>query len=271
MTVSGAGPAGMVAAAVLAASAAALLAGPAGAAPPEPAHPQGLSAGRRGTLLLLGTTVLAVPAAGLEPRRLALGVILLGCGGAVAGVVRRARAASRADHRRRAVVEVAEALAGELRAGRPPQAALERAVEVWAPFEVVASAGRLGADVPSALARLAAEPGAEDLQRVASAWQVSAESGSGLAATLTQVAASVRAMQATRLAVAAELASAQATARLVGVLPLAVLTMAAGVGGRPWQFLLQSPLGLACLAAGAGLGFAGLWWIDRIAAGVLRR
>lgn len=256
---------------VLAALAAALL------CPPGPRHgpTNGQGCAVRSHPALVTPAVLAGGSAALllwlDGRRLALALIVLGCAGAVAQMVGRARLARVADQRRAAVVEVAEALAGELRAGQPLLVALERCTETWAGFEPVAAAGRLGADVPTAMRRLVRLPGAEGLAEVATAWQVSHSSGAGLSTALGQVTATARARQSTRHVVAAELASARATARLVALLPVGVLVMAAGVGGRPWQFLLASPAGLACLAAGAALAFAGLWWIDRIAEGVLRR
>jgi tight adherence protein B len=134
----------------------------------------------------------------------------------------------------------------------------------------VVGAARLGASVPAVLHRLARTPGAEGLHEVAAGWQLSERSGAGLVGVLGQVADTARERQATRHVVQGELASAQATARLVAVLPLASLGMSAGIGGHPWHFLLATTAGVACLGFSVALTFAGLAWIDRIAAAVLR-
>ncbi len=225
--------------------------------------------GRRGAAAALagGVAALTVP---LEGASLAVAVIALLTVIGSALTWRRGREQARCQERRAQVVEVSEALVGELRSGQPVVEALERCSRTWSPLLPVAAAARLGADVPAALRRSAALPGAEGLERLASAWQVSQRTGSPLSQVVDQVAVSARAeLAATRL-VRAELASAQATARLVALLPVATLTMSAGVGGHPWAFLLGHPVGLACLATGIGLVFAGLWWIDRIAASVAR-
>lgn len=206
----------------------------------------------------------------LDGTRLMLGLVALGASGAAALLVRRARTARAAEVRQAVVVQLCEALVGELRAGQPVTAGLEHCLDLWPQLEPVVAAARLDADVPAALRRLAALPGAEGLREIASAWQVSQRSGAGLATALSQVAVTARERQGTRHLVRGELASAQATARLVAVLPVAALAMSAGIGGHPWQFLLGSAPGVACLALGLIFAFAGLLWIDRIAAGVLR-
>jgi tight adherence protein B len=205
-----------------------------------------------------------------DGTRLALGLVSLGAVGGAVLLVRRARAAKAAAVRQAVVVDVCEALVGELRAGQPLTASLEHCRELWPELEPVVAAARLGADVPAALRRTAAARGAEGLAEVASAWQVSERSGAGLATALGQVALTARAREGTRRLVQGELASAQATARLVAVLPIASLAMSAGVGGDPWHFLLATPAGVACLGLGALFALAGLLWIDRIAARVLR-
>jgi tight adherence protein B len=222
----------------------------------------------------LGVAAAAAVALGsatmLTGRRLALALILVCCAAGAAELVRRARQSRAAERRQAAVVEVCEALVGELRAGQPLLWSLEHCVEVWPDLAPVAAAARLGADVPAALRRLARQPGADALHQVAAAWQVSQTSGAGLAGVLSQVSRSARAAEATRHVVRGELASAQATARLVAVLPLGSLAMSAGVGGRPWHFLLDTWPGLGCLGLGCAAAFAGLLWIDRIARAVLR-
>jgi tight adherence protein B len=166
-------------------------------------------------------------------------------------------------------VVLCEALVGELRAGQPLVASVEHCRDAWPELDPVVAAARLGADVPAALRRLSQLPGAEGLLEVAAAWQIAHASGAGLATALGQVAASARTRAGTRLLVRGELASAQATARLVALLPLGSLAMAAGIGGDPWHFLLATPVGVGCLGAGVLLVLAGLLWIDRIAAAVL--
>jgi tight adherence protein B len=265
-----------VVAVVLAAVTVALLAPPtvrAGPVDPSSGSPADSRLRRRpdvAAVALLAGAVVALTVT-VDGLRLALGLIVLGSAVAVALLVRRARRAAAAERRQALVVAVCEALVGELRAGQPLVTSLEHCVEVWLDFAPVVAAGRLGADVPTALRRLAAQPGAEGLREVASAWQLSQQSGGGLATTLAQVAGTARQRQSTRHLVQGELASAQATARLVALMPIASLAMSAGIGADPWHFLFGTPIGLGCLGAGLCFAFSGLLWIDRIAAAVLTR
>ena len=250
-------------AAALAGLAAALAAGPLPARP-RPIRPSGTR--RAPVLLMLAVgTVAGGLVTLLDGVDLALGLVVLFAAAGVAQIWRRGRRRGAEERCRAAVVELAEVLVGELRAGQPVLRALERGQDAWPAFAPVAGAARLGADVPAALRRLAADPGAEGLREVAAAWQVSERSGVALASALDQVVGSARARQATAGLVRAELASAQATARLVAALPLATLAMAAGAGADPWAFLFRHPGGVACLAAGVALVLGGLAWIDRIA------
>ncbi len=208
----------------------------------------------------------------------AISTSLAGPAALVAGAVALAgRAVLRARERRRATAETAarvldacELMSAELGAGQPPDAALRRAATGWPPLAPVAEAAELGGDVPLALRRLAAEPGAADLRAVAGAWALAHRSGSGLADALDRVVASIRADRALGRVVEGELASARATARLVAGLPVVVLLLGNSGGGSAIGFLLGTPLGLACLTTGLALGLTGLWWIERIAAQVTR-
>lgn len=166
------------------------------------------------------------------------------------------------------VRETCEQLAAELAAGRPAGDALAQVAATWGFLEPAAAAFRIGADVPAALLALSRRPGAGDLRLLAAAWQVSQRTGQGLAAATHRVAAELVSARRTRRIVDGELASARATARLVAALPIVAWAMGSGAGGSPVAFLLGSPAGWACLAAGTGIGLVGLWWIEAIAGDV---
>jgi len=220
--------------------------------------------------VVLGVCTVAAVVVLFDGTTLVLALVATGCASATAQAWRRHLRLKVRDERRARVVEVGEAMVGELRAGQPPQVALARAGEVWPDLVPVVAAARLGADVPEALRDRATLPGAEGLADLAAAWQVSQRSGAALTTSLGQVVASARARQLAGHLVRGELSSARATARLVALLPVGTLAMSAGIGGDPWAFLFGHPVGQGCLAAGTGLVFAGLAWIDRMAAAVDR-
>jgi len=218
----------------------------------------GAAAAATCVVLAGSTTTVALTAAALA---VALGARALG---------RRRRDRAEAAVAAGRVLETCELMASELAAGHPPDAALQRAAAEWPVLGPAAKAADLGSDLPAALVELARTPGAEDLRLVAAAWSVAHRTGGGLAAALDRVAEAIRGRRATRRVVESELASARATARLVAVLPLVMLLVGSGEGSGAFGFLLGHPAGMACLAVGLGLGFAGLWWIERIADEVTR-
>ncbi|HWJ08064.1 MAG TPA: type II secretion system F family protein [Nocardioides sp.] len=210
----------------------------------------------------------AVALAAGSPRSAVLLVLILAVAAGALRMVRRARAARTAAAHRSRAVELCDALQAELAAGQTAVQALERAVADWALVGPAARAAATGGDVAATLRDLAAEPGAGSLRVVAGAWQVAHRTGHGLADALGRVADDLRAGEQTRRIVAGELASARATARLLAGLPLLALAMGAGAGAEPWAFLLGRPAGLACLAAGLGLAYAGLAWVEGLARAV---
>ncbi|MFH9419961.1 type II secretion system F family protein [Streptomyces sp. NPDC017529] len=170
------------------------------------------------------------------------------------------------DRRSAAVIELCEAVAAELRAGRQPGQAL---VAAGAPGlggagAAVAAAARLGGDVPQALRAAARLPGAEGLAGVAACWQVAVEGGAGLAAGLERIATALRAQRDQREDLQAHLAGPRATALMLALLPVGGLVMGSALGADPLRVLLHTPAGWACLLIGGLLEWGGIAWTARI-------
>ena len=218
-----------------------------------------------GAVALSCLSVLGLALLRLGPRWLVVGAVLGAAAWSVHRLWNRVRRRRTTAVTAEAVLSVCELLAAELAAGRAPPTALTRAADDWPLLRSVAETATFGGDVPAALTALSATRGAAGLRLVGAAWSVTQHSGRGLAEALAQVAGVIRADQRTARVVAGELASARATARLVGLLPVVALLMAAGGGGDPIGFLVRSPAGLLCLGGGFGLGLAGVWWIESIA------
>lgn len=207
----------------------------------------------------------------LSTQRLVLVGLAAAASLGFARMVRRRRRTRAAEQRSDQVLAACDSMASDLAAGQPPLRSLDRVAEDWPEFASVAVAGQMGADVPGALRELGALPGGRQLCHLAAAWQVAHGSGAGLAKVLGETADSMRSHRRTARLVAAELAAAHATARMLAVLPLGVLLLGSGIGGDPVGFLVGSTPGLVCLAMGLALSFAGLFWLERIADGVLSR
>lgn len=172
-----------------------------------------------------------------------------------------------------AVGALCAAVAGDLRAGLAPPAALAGALgrEGWPEHPGLSevalpllAAARFGGDVPAALRAAARSEGAEGLSGVAACWQVAVDGGAGLADGLDRVAAALRAERDGREELRAQLAAPRSTVALLALLPVFGLVLGAGLGADPLGTLLRTPAGLGCLAAGGLLEWAGLAWTARI-------
>ncbi|MBB5120501.1 membrane protein [Streptomyces eurocidicus] len=178
-----------------------------------------------------------------------------------------ARAAGRERERREtAVIELCGEVAGELRAGRQPHEALAGASAgtLGGGWAAVPAAARFGGDVPAALRSVGRRPGAEGLNGVAACWQVAVDGGAGLAAGLDKVAGALSAERDQREELRAQLAGTRSTAAMLAVLPVLALLMGGALGAEPLRVLLHTVPGLACLALGGLLEWAGLMWTKRI-------
>jgi tight adherence protein B len=257
---------GMIAAIAAATASVLLLRGPRLSQPAASWRPH------RGVLTTVAVLVAGgASAAFLDGSRVVLGLVAVAVAAALSREVGRRRRRTEAERRAEQVLAMCDGLASDLRAGQPPVTALAAAADDWPELTPVAAAAGFGADVPAALRQLGTSPGAGQLRVVAAAWQVAHRSGAGLAGALTMAAQRLRDDRATARVLATEMAAAQATARLLAVLPLAVLVLGSGLGGDPFGFLLDSPAGLVCLCTGLLLEYAGLVWLARIADQVLGR
>lgn len=207
----------------------------------------------------------------LSGQRLVLGLVALGVGWSALTLIRRAHEAEAASTFASRVLEACEGMAADLAVGQPQQMVLDRVAERWPPFAPVAMAGQVGADIPEAMRELANRRGGAALRRIAATWQVASATGSGLSDALEVAAEGVRTQRRITRLIETELAGAKATSKLLAILPLGVLLMGQGIGGEPFNFLTQSPFGLGCLALGAALTIAGIFWLDAIATNVLER
>jgi len=233
---------------------------------PERLRLPATAAGSPRTARWCGLVFVAVAGALLTGARLVvLSLIVGGSAWAVLRLVMARRAAREAEARRARVIELCDGLRAELASGQTAHAALDRAAADWPLVAPAARVAAAGGDVPSALRDLAATPGAGSLRIVGAAWQVAHRTGHGLADVLGRVSDDLRSGEQTRRVVLSELSSARATARLLAVLPALALAMGAGAGAAPWEFLLGTPAGLACLAGGVGLALAGLAWVEALA------
>ncbi|MEU4091323.1 type II secretion system F family protein [Streptomyces sp. NPDC026673] len=222
----------------------------------------------REVLFLPGGLALALAAESVLPVLLGAAAVPF-AGRWLRGRERRAEA----ERRALAVGALCAAVAGDLRAGLAPPAALAGALgrEGWPERPdlsdaalLLLAASRFGGDVPAALRAAALLEGAEGLSGVAACWQVAVDGGAGLADGLDRIAAALRAERDQREDLRAQLAAPRSTVALLALLPAFGLVLGTGLGADPLGTLLRTPAGLGCLAAGGLLEWAGLAWTARI-------
>ena len=164
------------------------------------------------------------------------------------------------------IAEIVDSLAAELGAGILAGQALEHLAVDMTMLQSAAAASRMGGDVAGALRVTAQQPGAGGLIELAAAWEVSERSGAPMARVLDCLGDGIRDEREAQREIAAGLGPAKATARLMAVLPIVGLGMGMSMGARPLHVLINTVAGSLCLAAGAALACAGVWWVDQIAA-----
>lgn len=175
------------------------------------------------------------------------------------------QARRRSRQRSEQVVVGCLALAGLLRVGHVPAAALRIAAADSPVLAEAAAVQQVGGQVPAALRRLGSAPGGAGLAELAIAWEVSTRTGASLTATLDALADRLDASRKLRRVVDAELSAPRATSRMLAGLPLAGLGLGFAFGGDPVAFLLGTGLGQFAMCAGVALACAGVWWTERIA------
>jgi len=170
-----------------------------------------------------------------------------------------------ADQHRIALIELADALTAELRAGAAPRDALWRAARDEPRFATVAAAARSPAgDVVSALHGLAILPGGPAAADLATAWAVCEATGGRLAPPVARLAIGWRDEEQVRREVSAQLAGPRATAVLLAGLPPVGLAMGAALGADPIALMRQPSMVLVVAVPGLLLEVAGLLWTARI-------
>ena len=198
--------------------------------------------------------------------------------GALLSRARRAERRRQAAAQCSAVVALCAALRAELEGGALPHGALLEAVwcrtelrdlaeQIGAPGRIPIAAGPGSTADVLAAAALAA-PGRDGLSGLAACWRATEEHGLPLAGAVAGIEGALRAEEQRQLVLDAELSGIRTTMGLLAVLPVFGLLLGSGLGIQPWRILLQTFGGQTCLVFGCALDLVGLWWTDRLVAGV---
>ncbi len=201
---------------------------------------------------------------GLRWAALAGGAMVLA--GTMLWLWRRGRSRANAQRTAESVAAACDLIAAQLRVGRLPAQALTVAAVECPSLSSATAAHSLGGAVDAELRRASAAPGAQGLDALAAAWSLSARTGAPLAQTVARVAEELRQADQLRQDVGTELAAARATGKLLALLPVIGVAMAASAGAEPVDFLTGTTLGRSALGLAALLTAAGLVWTEHLAA-----
>ncbi|MFE9582760.1 type II secretion system F family protein [Nocardia sp. NPDC006044] len=181
------------------------------------------------------------------------------------------------DRRRKAecayLLDALEAVIGELRVGAHPSAAAEVAAsegrgESAQAFAVSAGRSRLGGSAAAGL-RQPDSIVADELSRIADAWQVAEQHGLALAELLSAARTDLVGRIRFHGRTTAALAGPRATAGVLAALPLLGIGLGQLMGAAPLHVLFASSAGTLLLPLGAAFACVGLLWTDTITRKVL--
>lgn len=165
-------------------------------------------------------------------------------------------------------------VAGELRAGAHPVAAFDAAgtevggdIGEW--LRTVAARGRLGADVAAGIRSVATVSATPDSWiRLAVCWQLAQSHGLAIATLMRTAHHDIVERERFRARVDAGLAGARTTAAVLAGMPVLGIALGQLIGADPVAFLLSGGVGGVLLVIGIALSCLGLYWSDRIVAGL---
>jgi tight adherence protein B len=213
---------------------------------------------QRGAVSLAGCGFGLLGAVGYGPVG---GVVAAAYGGLAVRVGLRRRATGASRQALQNTLDGLACLVGDLRAGVPPAAALDAALPLL--IGVPARGGGVTA-VADLAGHVDPTPRGQVLVRLAAAWQVAGTIGAPLGQVLERLDAEVRSGERARALAVAHAASAQATATLLGALPLAGIALGYGMGADPLAVLLGTPAGAVCAISAVVLHLIGLGWSRRL-------
>lgn len=185
--------------------------------------------------------------------------------GAALVLVAKGRRDKRLRNRHTEVVAAAQTLAGLLRVGQLPTAALLAAATDHKVLRRAAAAAGLGGDVAGELASSAKIAGYEGVGVIAASWSISVSAGAPMSGLIESVADQLQSEERLRGEVATEVAGARATGRLLAVLPAFGVALGYIGGGDPIRILFNTEIGQVLCLIGVLLSVFGVFWMERLA------